>query len=55
MKTMDAEATALYLWAWLQNSPEASAELEKLTDNDVQNSEEDEEESIRSSSWDYSS
>lgn len=55
MKTMDAEATALYLWAWLQNSPEASAELEKLResdDDDVQNSEEDEEESIRLSSWD---
>lgn len=52
MKPMSAESTALYIWAWLQKSPEASAELEKLRESDDVDSSEDEEESIRLSSWD---
>lgn len=52
VKPMGPEATALYLWEWLQKSPDASIELEKLRESDDENNHNDDEESIRLSSWD---
>ena len=52
MQPMGAEATALYLLEWLQKSPEASIELEKLRESEDDDDNKNEEESIRLSSWD---